>query len=687
MSLVIAEKPSVGLAIAKVLKAKTKQDGYYEGNGYFVTWCVGHLVELATAEQYNEDYAKWNYQQLPIVPTSWEYNVSKGKEKQMKTIGSLMKNKDVSEIICATDAGREGELIFRLVYDKLKCNKPIKRLWISSLEDEAIETGFKNLRNGVDFENLYQAALCRAKADWLVGINATRLFSVLYGQTLNIGRVMSPTLAMIVARNSAISAFTSEPFYNVVLDCGDFSLTGEKIKDKSQADSIKSDCNNQSVVIASVEKKDKTEKPPKLYDLTTLQREANKILGFTANQTLEYTQSLYEKKLCTYPRTDSQFLTEDMKNTVPAIANASSSFFMPKGGNLAMNIAQVVDNSKVTDHHAIIPTLKVQNLEIDSLPFGEREVLKLIVIRLLVAINENHVFAETVITANCGNFVFTTKGKTVIKDGFKAIQRLYDNKEEKAEKPLPVVSVGDAFTIKADIKEGKTSPPKDYTDDTLLSAMENANNAQDDTERKGIGTPATRAGIMEKLIKIGLVERKGDKKVKRFIPTHKGIALITVLPEEIQSPLLTAEWEEKLKLIEHGELNPSDFLKEITDMTTSLVKTYEVIKGIETLFPKQTGESVGTCPRCKAEVIENKKGFCCANKTCEFAIWKENKFFTAKKKTVTKKIVSDLLGSGQTKLSGCYSEKTGRNYDCAVKLDDTGGKFVGFKMEFGTGKK
>lgn len=686
--LVVAEKPSVGVAIAKVLGATNKQDGYYEGNGYFVTWCVGHLVELATAEKYNEKYAKWDYSHLPIIPVTFEFNISKGKEKQMNIIGSLMKKSEVDEIICATDAGREGQLIFELVYHKLDCKKPIKRLWISSLEDEAIEQGFKTLKNGADFENLYQAALCRAKADWIVGINATRLFSTLYGQTLNIGRVMSPTLAMIVERNSAISAFKSEPFYNVVLDCGDFSLTGDKIKDKTQAESIKADMNNKNIVIDTVEQKEKTEKPPKLYDLTTLQREANKILGFTANQTLEYVQSLYEKKYCTYPRTDSRFLTEDMKNSIPAIVTASAVFFMSDNLELPMNISQVVDNSKVTDHHAIIPTIKVKDLDLNSLPLGEREILKLIAIRLLVGIGENHIFSETVITSNCADSIFSTKGKTVVNEGFKAIQKLYSSNEEKADKPLPKVTKGDTFMVKSNMKEGKTSPPKDYTDDTLLSAMENANNAEAPTEMKGIGTPATRAGIMEKLIKTGLVERKGNKKIKHFVPTHKGISLITVLPEVIQSPLLTAEWEEKLKQIELGELNANDFLKDITEMTSSLVKTYEVIKGADILFPRESkGEVVGICPRCSGNVKENKKGFCCENRDCQFAIWKENKFFSAKKKTATKTFVKELITKGKAPLKGCYSEKSGKTYDCVVVLDDTGGKYVNFKLEFSDKKK
>ena len=682
MYLVIAEKPSVAMSIAKVLGATTRQDGYYEGSGYFVSWCVGHLVELATAEQYNESYGKWDYKDLPILPVDWQYNIAKGKEKQIQIIQALMNHKEVDAIVCATDAGREGELIFRLVYEKVGCIKPVKRLWISSMEDESISRGFANLHDGEDFDNLYQAALCRAKADWIVGINATRLFSVLYGQTLHIGRVMSPTLAMICKRTTDIATFQSEAFYTPHLDCGDFSVTGEKLKDRAVAMALQKACNGRSVVIEGVEQKDKVEKPPRLYDLTTLQREANKHFGFTAQQTLEYTQSLYEKKLVTYPRTDSRYLTEDMQNTIPAVVNAIAGFFMLESNSLPVNVSQVTDNSKVSDHHAITPTVKVKGLDLQSLPFGERETLRLIAMRLLTATNEDHIFAETIITAKCADTIFSTKGKTVLEEGFKAIQKRYEEVEEKAEKPLPILNIGDTFTAHFSIKEGKTTSPKEYTDDTLLSAMQNSNNAVEDTERRGIGTPATRAGIMEKLIKTGLVERKGDKKTKYFVPTNKGIALVTVLPEAIRSPLLTAEWEEKLKLIEQGKLSAHAFLEEITEMTSSLVQNYQSIKGADTLFPSER-ESVGNCPRCGADITENKKGFCCSNKACSFAIWKANKFFTAKKKTVTKAMVAELLKNGKVALKGCYSEKTGRNYDCTALLADSGGQFVGFKMVFG----
>lgn len=686
--LVIAEKPSVAQSIAKILGATSRKDGYAEGNGYIVSWCVGHLVELAAADSYDEKYAKWRYGDLPILPEQWQYQVSNSTKKQFDVLKKLLGDSRVETVICATDAGREGELIFRLVYEKAKCKKPVKRLWISSLEDSAITKGFENLKDGTEYENLYQAALCRAKADWIVGINATRLFSVLYGQTLNIGRVMSPTLAMICERDAAISVFKPEPFYTVHLACNGFSLIGEKQKNKAQATAILQACNGQSVTIESVEQKEKTENPPKLYDLTTLQREANKLLGFTAEQTLQYAQSLYEKKYITYPRTDSRFLTEDMENGIAVLAKATAVFFMPETTKLPVNTAQVIDSSKVSDHHAIIPTMNSKGLDVQSLPAGERETLLLLAIRLLVAVGDAHRFSETVITAKCGESVFTAKGNTVLNDGFKAVQRLYKGEQPKEEKDqaLPSIDQGDVFTAKAEIKEGKTSPPKPFTDDTLLSSMENANKAELDTERKGIGTPATRAGILEKLIKSGLAERKGDKKVKFFTATHKGTALITVLPEQVQSPLMTADWEEKLKLVERGELTADAFLSEIVDMTTALVKTYEMIKGADTLFPSDR-ESVGKCPRCGGAVTENKKGFCCSDKSCGFAIWKENRFFTAKKKTVTKAIVTELLKNGKVALTGCYSEKTDKTYDCVAILDDTGGQFVNFTMEFAAKKK
>lgn len=695
MNLVIAEKPSVAQSIAAVIGATNRKDGYMEGSGYLVSWCVGHLVELAPADVYDEKYAKWTYDDLPILPASWQYSVANGKEKQFKILRELMSRADVDIVTAATDAGREGELIFRLVYNHCNCKKTIKRLWISSMEEIAIAEGFENLKDGVEYERLYQSALCRSQADWIVGINATRLFSVLYHQTLNVGRVVSPTLAMLVERESAISSFVPKPFYTVQLDCDGFVLSGERLGDKVTAQAISKACDGQSVTISSVESKEKTEKPPKLYDLTTLQREANRLFGFTAQQTLDYTQSLYEKKLVTYPRTDSRFLTTDMMESTPAVVkNATKIFSFGNTLELSINMGQVTDNSKVSDHHAIIPTMAASSSKFAELPAGERDILRLIALRLICAVGKSCVYGETVITAECGGNAFSAKGRMVLDEGFKAAEWLFRSTlKEKPEREtgdsektaaLPSIDQGNVFSsTKVTIKKSKTTPPKHFTEDTLLSAMETAGmeDMPEDVERKGIGTPATRAGILEKLIKTELAERKGDKKTKHLLPTHKGVSLITILPEAIQSPQLTAEWEEKLKLIERGELSADTFMQGITDMTDTLVKTYEVIKGSNVLFPSER-EAIGICPRCGGNVVENKKGFACENRDCGFALWKENKFFTAKKKALTKAVATELLKKGKVKLTGCFSEKTGKIYDAIVLLDDTGGKYVNFKIEF-----
>lgn len=686
MRLVIAEKPSVAQSIAKVLGATDKKDGYLKGNGYFVSWCVGHLLGLTGTEKYNEGYKIWDLKDLPIIPQSFEYEVSKGKEKQLKILCKLLNDPKVDEVINACDAGREGELIFRLVYQFAKCQKTMKRLWISSMEDSAIQKGFENLKDGASFDLLYESAACRQKADWIVGINATRLFSLLYNQQLNVGRVMSPTLSMIVERNASIKAFRPTPFYTIVLNNGAVTFTSEKKEEKAQAEELLKRCKNQHLVVTSIENKEKAEKPPKLYDLTTLQREANRKLGFTANQTLEYTQSLYEKKLCTYPRTDSRFLTEDMADILPELslyALTTLTFPRDEEFDVPCNAQLVIDSSKVTDHHAIIPTKSLANYDIEQLPYGEKAVLTLIMLRLLSALGDNHRFSETVVTAGCGDTVFTTKGKTILQNGFKEYEVLLNMIEKQDEKSLPLMAEGKVVeNCKAEMKEGQTSPPKQFTEDTLLSAMETTGKDENiEKEFCGIGTPATRAGIIEKLISVNLLERKGDKKTKYLLPTDKGNALITILPEIIQSPLTTAEWEEKLKSIETGDLSANEFLSEISKMTENLIKTYDLVKGSEQLFPSQN-KVIGKCPRCGSNVIENKKGFCCENRTCGFALWKENKFFTSKKKTLTEKTVKDLLTTGKCKLTGCFSEKTGKTYNATVSLEDTGGKYVNFVLEF-----
>ena len=680
MKLVISEKPSVAQSIAAVIGAKQYGDGYLEGSGYLVSWCLGHLVELASADTYDEKYAKWRREDLPILPENWRFAVSGDKQKQFAILRDLMRRDDVSEVINACDAGREGELIFRTVYEMAGCSKPMKRLWISSMEDEAIRQGFADLKPGRDYDGLHQSALCRSKADWLVGINATRLFSVLYHRTLNVGRVMSPTLALIVQREAEISAFQPEPFYTVNLDCGGFTATGDKLKAKPEAEAVAA-CKDKAVTVRAVERKEKSEKPPALYDLTTLQRDANRLLGYTAQQTLDYLQSLYEKKLCTYPRTDSRFLTNDMEGTVPELASIAASIC---GADVPerLNDGQVCDSAKVSNHHAVVPTSGAGKADASALPAGEREILRFVSRQVLCAVSGPHRYAETAVTLDCGGRDFTAKGKTVLVPGWKAYL------QEQADKPLPKLAEGQDIAVPSvSIKEGKSSPPKHYTEDTLLSAMETAGAKEmpEDVERKGLGTPATRAAILEKLVTTGFVERKKAKKTVNLIPSQVGVSLITVLPEQLQSPLLTAEWENRLKQVEHGELEPDAFMNGILSMLRELIQTYAPVKGAEVLFPSER-EIIGKCPRCGGSVTESKKGFFCESDGCRFRIWKDNRFFAAKKKALTKTVVAALLKDGRVRLTSCYSEKTGKTYDATVVLEDTGER-VNFKLEFYSGTK
>lgn len=694
MKLVIAEKPSVAMSLAAVLGATERKDGYLEGSGYLVSWCVGHLLELAQPETYKEQYAKWRYEDLPILPENWKYEVPKDKKTQLALLCRLMKDKRVDSVVCATDAGREGELIFRLVYEYAGCNKPMERLWISSMEDAAIREGFDHLRPGSDYDKLYDAAVCRAGADWLIGINATRLFSVLYGVTLNVGRVMSPTLALLVQRESDIESFISKPFYVPEITCGGFTASGEKMTERSEAEKIRMDCDHNSAFVRSVEKQVKTIQPPRLYDLTTLQRECNRIYGYTAQQTLDYVQSLYEKKLATYPRTDSQYLTKDMQATAASlILWLRDNMPFGKGCAGEPDIDRVTDDSKVTDHHAIIPTVEIARTDLSELPSGERDVLTLLAVRLLCATTQANRFEAVTAMLDCQRYTFTAKGKTILQSGWKEVERIHrmsirqseTEHRENEDAALPVLKEGQTFeTVSASLREGKTSPPKHYTEDTLLSAMETAGaeDMPEDAERKGLGTPATRAATLEKLVSAGFVQRKK----KQLIPTEKGRNLIAVLPDNIKSPILTAEWESMLKQVEHGELSATSFMDQIADMSRTLVKEHTAPeKCFADLFPssRETAhEAVGVCPRCGAPVYEGKKGFFCNNRECCFALWKDNRFFSSKKKSITKSVAAALLKEGRISMSGLYSEKTGRTYDAEVILDDTGGKYVNFKLEF-----
>ena len=689
MKLVLAEKPSVAQSLAKVLGVTNRQDGYLEGNGYIVSWCVGHLVELAQPEAYDERYGKWTYGDLPILPDDWKYEVSAGTRKQFGILKKLMARDDVVSLVCATDAGREGELIFRLVYHKAGCRKPFERLWISSMEDSAIREGFENLRSGTEYDALYEAALCRERADWIVGINATRLFSTLYGQTLNVGRVMTPTLAMAVMREAAIAAFKPEPFYTVQIGLDGFTAASERFKKKSDAEAVSKDCSIAAVTKA--ERKEKNEKPPSLYDLTSLQRDANRVFGYTAQQTLDYTQNLYEKKLVTYPRTDSRYLTDDMAHNLPDLVNmAFHTFPAPGVDKVPVHAEQVVDNKKVTDHHAIIPTRELQKCNLNELPKGELAILQLISTRLFVAVGDPHRYAETVIELDCGGTAFSAKGKTILHNGWKALARKSGStKSDEKEQVLSSVSVGDEMAvISTEIKEGKTSPPKHYTEDTLLQSMETAgaDEMPDEVERKGLGTPATRAGIIEKLVRIGFLERKGDKKTKHLIPTHKGTALVTVMPEQIQSPSMTADWEEKLLLIEKGEYASEDFMDEIKDVIAGLIRNYEVIQDSEVLMSKESN-AVGKCPVCGSSVEEKAKAFFCSNRSCKFALWKNNRYFESIGKSMTSATAQKLLGSGKINLKGCKSAKTGNTFDATVYMEVFEDGKTRFNMEFDNGGK
>lgn len=687
MILVIAEKPSVAQSIAKVIGASSRKDGYLEGNGYIVSWCVGHLVGLADASSYDERYAKWNYNDLPIIPKDWLFEVPKDKAQQFKVLSNLMKDQRVTELVCATDAGREGELIFRLVYHKAGCTKSFKRLWISSLEDSAIREGFHHLRDSSEYDKLYEAALSRSKADWIVGINGTRLFTTLYHKRLVVGRVQTPTLAMLVERESKITAFKKERYHNVHVAKDGLTADMEKVKTEDEAKLIAAACDKKQAIVSSVTRETKTVNPPKLYDLTTLQREANRYYSFTAQQTLELVQSLYEKKLLTYPRTDSQFITDDMDGTArQVIGIVCQKVALFHGMSCEPDIKRITNNAKVTDHHAIIPTVQLEKQDFSALPESEQKILRLVSMRLLSATGEKHIYDETSVTLSCEGYSFKAKGKTIVQNGWKAFEQrfrdaLKSKEKEESEPELPAVHEGDVISpVSASVTEHFTTPPKAFTEDTLLSAMETAGNAdfEDDTEKKGLGTPATRAGIIEKLVKSGFIERKG----KSLIPTKDGSNLVCVLPEQITSPSMTAEWENTLMQIERGSADADAFLSGIVDMTASLVKTYPFLSEAEASRFDSERETVGKCPRCGAPVYVGKGNFYCSNKDCSFCLWEDNKFFSSKKKKLTKKIAAELLDKGWCRMKGLYTPKKPQLYDAVIRLDDTGGKYVSFKMEF-----
>ena len=685
MKLVLAEKPSVAMSLSKVIGANQRGDGYMEGNGYLVSWCVGHLVELSQPEAYDEKYAKWRYDDLPILPEHWQYQVSVSTKKQFGILKKLMQRKDVESLICATDAGREGELIFRLVYHQCGCKKPVERLWISSMEDSAIREGFQKLRPGTEYDALYEAALCRERADWMVGINASRLFSCLYNQPLAVGRVMTPVLAMTVLQEAAIAAFVPEKFYTVSLTLADGGTASSKrFAQKADAELLLSKCRKEKrVTVQKMERKEKSESPPQLYDLTALQRDANRLLGFTAQQTLDYAQSLYEKRLITYPRTDSRFLTEDMAASLPGLVTDTGKAFAVEEP-IPIHVQQVINGSKVTDHHALLPTKSMANADLAALPAGERNVLRLIAARLLCAVGEPHRYAETTLTTICAGEEFSAKGKVVLSEGWKTVERkmLGDllGKQKEAVVLPDVKEQSQCSVAGAELKEGQTSPPKPYTEDTLLSAMQaaGADSMPEGVERQGIGTPATRAATIEKLVQKGFLERKGSKKTKVLLPTDKGKALITVMPEEIQSPEMTADWETKLLQIERGEMEPSEFMTEINTMVTELVKKTEMKKGANALMKSKI---IGVCPNCGANVVEREKGWFCENRECRFVLWKDNAFFKRLGKRLDAHVADKLLRDGRVRLKDCKSAK-GKTYNATVLLSCEADGRSKFSLEF-----
>ena len=686
--LVIAEKPSVARSIAGVIGATEKHAGYLEGNGYVVSWCIGHLVSFADAGRYDERFKKWRYEDLPILPEPWQYIIPDDKKQQFDVLRSLMERDDVTGLVCATDAGREGELIFRFVYQMAGCRKPFERLWISSMEDSAIKDGFAHLKPGHDYDPLYQSALCRAKADWLIGINATRLFSVLYHKTLTVGRVQTPTLKMLVDRDAKITDFKKEKYHIVHIAAGGADAVSSRFSDAAEANTVKAACAGAQAVCASVAREKKTEQPPKLYDLTTLQREANRLFGFTAKQTLDYAQTLYEKKLLTYPRTDSQYLTDDMLPTVESLVSGLwDKVPFAKGLNLSPQFDRILNSKKVSDQHAIIPTAKFVKQGFDGLAESERKLLSLICCKLLCAVAGPHVYEAVTATFTCAGKEFTAKGKTVLSPGWKEIDRRFrsslktdSDEEAEAVRELPELTEGQTFAdVDASVTEHFTTPPKPYTEDTLLSAMERAGaeDMPEDAERKGLGTPATRAAILEKLVKMGFVQRKG----KHLIPTKDGINLAVVLPDALTSPQLTAEWESRLTEIAKGQADPDEFMDGIEAQARELVQTHSCISEDKQKLFQAERVVIGTCPRCGENVYEGKKNYYCGNRACQFVMWKNDRFFEERKKAFTPKIAAALLKNGKVKVMGLYSVKTGKTYDGTVLLADTGRTYVNYRIE------
>ena len=699
MFLVIGEKPSVSRALAKVLKAEKKEDGYLVGEGCLVSWCFGHLAEYASPETYDERYAKWDFSDLPIIPEKWELTVAKDKKGQLVVLKKLLCRKDLEYVVNACDAGREGELIFKRVYDLSGSKIPVRRLWISSMEDSAIREGFANLKDGEEYKNLCEASICRAKADWLIGMNATRAFTTKYYKRLTVGRVQTPTLAMLVERQDAIDGFVKEVYYKVAVEGDGIRVISESIKDEAESIALAEKCNGKSAVIRKVEKIQKKSQPPKLYDLTTLQREANRFFGYTAQETLRELQELYEAKLVTYPRTDSQYITADMEQTALELLELLPELLpFLQGESIGENIGRIINNDKVSDHHALLLTKEALGQDFEELSERQRNIFRLIGQRLAQAVSEECIYEETTVTALCEGHEFSAKGKATVQPGFKGIEEAFRNAVQKG-KPADKGKTDDTFSIPGGLREGMeiaevraeksrhfTSAPKPYSEDTLLLAMERAGNQDfdEDTEKKGLGTPATRASILEKLVSSGYAKRNG----KQILPTADGKELIAALPDYLKSASMTAEWENKLLLIEKGQMDSREFLREITDLIDTMIAGCSAISGEEQGRFHQR-ESVGICPVCGNPVYEGKKNFYCSNRECAFSLWKENRYLSGMKKLVDKKMAAELLEKGRTHVKDLYSQKTGRTFAADLLMTAEDGR-ANFSLEFpkkkGSGK-
>lgn len=687
--LVIAEKPSVAQSYAKNLSAYKKQDGYMEGENCLVSWCLGHLAEYARPEEYDERYAKWQFDDLPIIPEKWKLQVSADKKKQFSVLKELMNREDVEYLVNGCDAGREGELIFQRVYDLSGCRKPVRRLWISSMEDEAIRNGFREMKDASFYRNLCMAAVCRAQADWLIGMNATRAYTTKYYKRLVVGRVQTPTLAMLTERQDRIEHFQKETFYKVELTDGKLVAVSENITNKADAELLAALCDGSEAIITELKREQKKVSPPKLYDLTSLQREANRYFGFTAKKTLDLLQELYEEKLVTYPRTDSRFVTEDMIGTVEDLAGKMP-FLLPfvEYEQLGHNIKRVVNNAKVSDHHAILPTKVAVEKGIVDLPVDKKNLMMLIGQQMIQATGEDYLYEQTDVTVNCQKNEFTARGKTAVQMGFKDVERAFRSYCVKAEKedadkqleiPYGYQKGMQLFNIKAETSTHYTSPPKSFNEDTLLAAMETAGNKEFDekTEKKGLGTPATRASTIEKLVASGYAQRKG----KQILPTAEGRELIRVMPENLKSAGLTAEWENRLLLMERGEINGQQFMDDIVTMLEEILNGCRQIPEEERNRFQTAKELIGKCPVCGSDVFEGKKNFYCSSRQCDFALWKENRFLEGMEKKLDKRMAKELLDKACTHVKGLYSKKKDVRFDADLLLTLEDGK-PKFHLEF-----